>query len=327
MVLENDLKLFQNWIPIRIYWRENLPFVDWCWLGNERFTDSFFDSTIQHRLTKPFNQLFRHQTPLEFLGEIYETQKGIAPTGFIFHLSRCGSTLVSQMLAALEQNIVLSEPPPIDAILRLQIPDETKIEWLKWLVNAFAQPREHEKHFFIKFDSWNTLDLGLIKRAFPDVPWIFMYRNPVEVIVSHKRQPGMQMIPGQIQQLSAGISFEESLQMPPEEFCARILAKMSESALNFADDKRGKFINYTQLLEVFFAEILDHFKLDFNDEELEKMRFAAQFNAKNTGLPFAPDSESKRKEAGEIAINSAGKFADPLYEKLEEIRESKLFRS
>lgn len=323
MVLENDLKLFQNWIPIRIYWRENLPFVDWCWLGNERFTDSFFDSTIQHRLTKPFNQLFRHQTPLDFLGEIYEKQKGIAPTAFIFHLSRCGSTLVSQMLAALEQNIVLSEPPLIDAILRLQIPDETKIEWLKWLLNAFAQPRNNEKHFFIKFDSWNTLDLGLIKRAFPDVPWIFMYRNPLEVIVSHKRQPGMQMIPGQIQQLSAGISFEETVQMPPEEFCARILAKMSESALSFADDTDGRFINYAQLPEVFFTEVLPHFKIDFSDEDLEKMRLTTQFNAKSPQNNFTPDSESKRQEATETAITSAEKFADHLYEKLEEIRTSK----
>lgn len=323
MVLEQDLNNFQDWSPIRIYWRENLPFVDWCWLGKNRFTDSFFDITIQRQLSKPFNQVFRHQTPLEFLGEIYEKRKGIAPTGFIFHLSRCGSTLVSQMLAALEQNIVLSEPPLIDAILRLQISDEQKIDWLKWLVNAFAQPRNNEKHFFIKFDSWNTLDLALIKRAFPDVPWIFMYRNPVEVIVSHKRQPGMQMIPGQIQQLSVGISFEESFQMSPEEYCARILAKMCESAINFADDTDGKFINYSQISDVFFTEILPHFKLDLSAEDLEKMRFSTKFNAKTPSLNFTPDSEEKRKEAGEIAVRSAETFVDPLYKKLEEIRELK----
>ncbi|MCD9185651.1 MAG: sulfotransferase [Pyrinomonadaceae bacterium] len=324
MVLENDLEKFRDWSPIRIYWRENRPFVDWCWLGKERFTDSFFDITIQRQLSKPFNQLFRHQTPLEFLGEIYENRKGIAPTGFIFHISRCGSTLVSQMLAALEQNIVLSEPPLIDAILRLQIPDETKIEWLKWLVNTFAQPRNEEKHFFIKFDSWSTLDLALIKRAFPDAPWIFMYRNPVEIIVSHKRQPGMQMIPGQIQQLSAGISFEESFQMPSEEYCARILAKMCESVMPFSDDKDVKFINYTQLPDVVFTEILAHFKLDFSTEDLEKMRFSTQFNAKTPSLNFTPDSESKKKEASEIAVRAAEKIVDPLYEKLEEIRKSKI---
>lgn len=323
MALEQDLNNFSDWSPIRIYWRENRPFVDWCWIGKNRFTDSFFDITIQKQLAKPFNQLFRHQTPLEFLGDIYENRKGIAPTGFIFHISRCGSTLVSQMLAALEQNIVLSEPPLIDAILRLQIPDEQKIEWLKWLVNVFAQPRNNEKHFFIKFDSWSTLDLALIKRAFPAVPWIFMYRNPIEIIVSHKRQPGMQMIPGQIQQLSVGISFEESFQMPLEEYCARILAKMCESALPFGDDADAKFINYNQLPDVVFTEIFEHFKLVFCAEDLEKMRFPTQFNAKTPTLNFTPDSEEKRKEANETAVRAAEKFVDPLYEKLEEIRKSK----
>ena len=38
-------------------------------------------------------------------------EPGIDPTGFIFHLARCGSTLVSQMLAALPEHIVLSEAP------------------------------------------------------------------------------------------------------------------------------------------------------------------------------------------------------------------------
>ena len=34
-------------------------------------------------------------------------------------MSRCGSTLVSQMLAALPQNIVISEAAPIDAVVQL----------------------------------------------------------------------------------------------------------------------------------------------------------------------------------------------------------------
>src|SRR5688500_14155098 len=92
---------FRDWIPVRGYWREDRAFVDWCFLGKERLTEPFFDDSIVKRFRQPFNLLFRHQTPFEFLGELAEFSKGLKPTGFIFHLSRCGSTLVSQMFAAL----------------------------------------------------------------------------------------------------------------------------------------------------------------------------------------------------------------------------------
>ena len=195
------IQKFRNWAPIRIYWREGQPFVDWCYMGSERYTEPFYYLTTEGKLRQPFNVLFRHQTPLEFLGELYEQAPGLAPTGFIFHMSRCGSTLVSQMLASVERNLVISEPPPIDSVLRANIvstsvTDEQRIEWLKWIVGALGQDRNGEKYYFIKFDSWSAIDLDLIRRAFPEVPWVFLYRNPVEVIVSHMRLRGAQMIPG-----------------------------------------------------------------------------------------------------------------------------------
>jgi len=63
-------------------------------------------------LNTPFNQLFCDRTPLAALGDYAASNPGIAPDGFIFHVSRCGSTLVSQMLAALPDSIVLSEAGP-----------------------------------------------------------------------------------------------------------------------------------------------------------------------------------------------------------------------
>src|ERR687886_1815554 len=87
-------------------------------------------------------------------------------------------TLVSQMLAALPQNIVISEASPIDAVLRSKyrdpaISDAQRVEWLRGIVSAYGRPRDsREKCFFIKLDSWHTMFMNLIQRAFPDVPWI-----------------------------------------------------------------------------------------------------------------------------------------------------------
>jgi hypothetical protein len=121
-----DLEKFRDWIPVGCAWKGDRAFVDWCFLGKERLIEPFFDDSIQKRFRRPFNLTFRHQTPFEFLGELYERSKGIKPTGFIFHLSRCGSTLVSQMLAALPQNIVISEASPLDFALRSgNLPEES----------------------------------------------------------------------------------------------------------------------------------------------------------------------------------------------------------
>lgn len=320
---------FHNWTPIRVYWRDGQPFVDWCYLGDERFTAPFFNHTIDDLLRQPFNLLFRHQTPLEFLGELYEQNPGLAPTGFIFHMSRCGSTLAAQMLASVAQNIVLSEPPPIDSILRSNfmsapVTDEQRIERLKWIVGALGQKRLDEKYYFIKFDSWSTLDLELIKLAFPEVPWIFLYRDPVEVIVSQMRQRGAQAIPGVIGQMLPGFEMGEILEMFPEEYCARVLAQICQTAINCHSTSSALMINYKRLPEAVTSVIIKHFRAEFAPEEIESMKHAGQFNAKDPKFVFAPDGEAKRKQASEAALRAAEKWVNPLYEELEKISQLNL---
>src|SRR5687767_15028620 len=107
-----NLALLEGWVPLRFLTREGGTFVDWAYLGNERLTDPFFEQTITRCLADPANLLFRHETPIEVLRELYEEHRGIEPNGLIFHMSRCGSTLIAQMLAAVSRNIVISEARP-----------------------------------------------------------------------------------------------------------------------------------------------------------------------------------------------------------------------
>src|SRR5438034_6204511 len=101
-------------------------------------------------------------------------------------ICRAVAQRISRMLAAVSQNIVISEAGLIDSAIRPKSRStsgtgEQRIEWLRWVVSALGQPRlGTEKHLFIKFDAWNVLDLPLIRRAFPAVSWIFLYRDPVE---------------------------------------------------------------------------------------------------------------------------------------------------
>ncbi len=318
---------FENWAPIRVFWQDNRPYVDWCYMHKDRFVHPFFDITIQHRMQEPFSLLFQYHTPADELAELNIIRPGLAPTGFIFHMSRCGSTLISQMLASLSRNIVISEASPIDSILRTNtvdssISDETRIEWLRGIIGALGRKRSpDEKHYFIKFDSWHTLYLELIHRAFPDVPWIFLYREPVEVIVSHMRQSGAQMVPGALGHLLPGLDIFESAQMPREKYCALVVKQFCESALSQLnkDPHKALLVNYDQLPAAVTTSIVDHFGAVYSDEDIEKMNLAAKFDAKNPQTQFVSDIEGKRSEANE-AVMEAGEELALVYEKLESIR-------
>ena len=161
---------------------------------------------------------------------------GMEPSGFVFHGSRCGSTLVSGMLASVPQFLVLSEPLPVDDLLRANAAEADKVRWLRSLVSALGRRRHgDERAFVLKLDAWSALDLAIVRHAFPDVPWVFLFRRPVQVLASHFRQRGAHMVPGAIDPELFGLDRESIAAMPPEEYCARVLAAIFRSALEHRD--------------------------------------------------------------------------------------------
>lgn len=312
----------KGWMPIRLYWRESRPMVDWCYFGARRFTEPFFEKSIDERLRHPFNLLFRHQTPIEVLAELHEVEPGLSPTGLIFHMSRCGSTLISQMLAALPQNIVISEAGTIDTVLRANfldptITDEQQVAWLRWMVSALARRRtERESGLFIKFDSWHTLSMPLILRAFPGARWIFVCRDPLEIIVSHLRHASGRMVSGMAETHLLGLDMATLARMPLEEYCALVLARICATALRHLKDSAATVIDYRQLPEAVWSLLPDVFQITYSESDLELMRRASQLNAKVPSERFVDDTEAKKRETTVAIRQAADKWIGSLYEQL-----------
>lgn len=158
--------------------------VDWCKLADCRLEELFFDQSI-HRLLR-HNPRAARTTPVEALGELASNHP---PTGFIFHLSRCGSTLITQMLAAVPEFVVFSEPAIVETLRsgtyqRAAALNEQKTWLLKKVIQAFAGCKADGRGAFIKFTARAIFDYPLIKLAYPDVPCIFIHRDAVEVLVS-----------------------------------------------------------------------------------------------------------------------------------------------
>ena len=315
----------RDWTPVRLSWQGAQGTLDWCYAGQERFTEPFFAETVQRLLRHPFNQFLRQQTPLEVLAELHERAPGLAPTGFIFHMSRCGSTLVSQMLAALAQNIVISEAAPIDAVLRAYmhlhgVTDEQRRRWLRWIIIAFGRARRTEaRHYFIKFDCWHTLDLPLIHATFPGVPWVFLFRDPVEIIVSHLRHRGAHTLPWVIAPQLFGLDADAGLRLTPEDYTARVLAAICRAALEHRRTGDALFVDYRQLPAAVESLLPKFFRVTYSEDDRQLMHQTAQRDAKNPVMHFAADTDAKRRAATDNIRAAAARWLDPLYRQLADL--------
>ena len=79
-----------------------------------RFTEPFFHDSVQAAMREPMTALSCREMPLD----VAETLEPVGPAGFIYHISRCGSTLVAQMLNTLPGALVMSEPGPLDEVIQ-----------------------------------------------------------------------------------------------------------------------------------------------------------------------------------------------------------------
>jgi hypothetical protein len=162
----------RGWLPIRLWRAADGWRLDWCHFGAQPLREPFFSDDVDLALRQPFNQAMRRETSLQALLDGHAPQPALAPRAFVFHISRCGSTLLAQMLARLDSHIVLSEPPPLDALLRAPYDDPAiaaaQLDALRALLAAYGQPRGgSERHVVIKLDAWNIFECRDCAPRFP----------------------------------------------------------------------------------------------------------------------------------------------------------------
>jgi hypothetical protein len=316
-----------GWIPIQIRWQPPTSTVEWCYVGNRRFTEPFFEQSIEAALQNPFRLLFRRHTDLNVLTPWQDGEPGLDPSGFIFHMSRSGSTLLAQMLAALRRNVVLSEAGPINHLLSgfdrpPDLRESERVAWLRGLVRALGQRRNDvERLLFVKLEFWHLMRLPLIRHAFPSTPWIFLYRDPLAVLFSQQRSRGAQMFPGMRAPFVFGIDPLMVPQMTMDEYCACVLTAICRRALAQVEQGGGLLVNYDQLPQAAWTCIADHFGVAFTPDECAQMSAVAQWDAKAPSIAF--NREARTRNAGGDDLRAiADSYVRPVYEELEARRKA-----
>src|SRR4030095_1002992 len=82
--------------------------------------EPFFQQTVDRAKLDHRGELF---TEFDVLLQLEKILDSVAPTGFIFHSSRCGSTLVANACRSIANSIVLSEANAIDKLIARVVTD------------------------------------------------------------------------------------------------------------------------------------------------------------------------------------------------------------
>jgi hypothetical protein len=208
--------------------------------------------------------------------------------GFIFHSAHCGSTLLSRMLSHSGAFRTVNESDAINGLLLsyllYDLEEEKVIAHIQEIVHAYRIIPENRRGLLFKLSSWNVLMLDLFRKAFPEVPWMYLFRDEESLIPSL---------------LQSGQGFVTWYDLPSDHMVRSILPKeiplpdktsylreVSRKQWEIVQSRlaeKGLTCRYPDFLEEFDSRILPHFGLTLSKEELNKAQEMRRYDAKTPG--------------------------------------------
>lgn len=282
------------------------------------FVDAFSHETLgRHPEARKTGISYSHAA----LNEFGRPGTGFTPAGIIMHTARAGSTLQVRLLRCKAGLEVCSEPSALNDLLMPPIRGNrtTRVAALRCVVNLIGL--HAGTSFVLKLRSWNSLFADLIVEAFPDTPWVFSVRNPVEVGVSVEQRPPTWMR----SRLRPDNPFLQYAQAQgdvttAENYFASIFAAFCAS-LTAVEHRNGILVDYERLPVAVWKDVCSHFRLNVTWDEIAQMQAVSLVDAKcvlGDEHLFAPDSEQKQLVAS-LALRIAAKdIACPALSRLEE---------
>ncbi len=185
-------------VPLRIH-HQTLEWIDF-----ERYHiyEGFFHKAVDRfsglKQSVTNGSVFRLLSDLTVLADPEILVQPGEPTGFIFHCGRSGSTLLTKVLARDRAHLVIGEAAPHNQVLlaltnngcttlQATIEQQTIYRNLLLLMGRWRSP--DYQAYIIKFTSFNILFFDFIRSVFPEVPAIFLYREPAQILASFERSP------------------------------------------------------------------------------------------------------------------------------------------
>jgi hypothetical protein len=268
----------------------------WIHCGSKPYMEPFFDETVARCLSLPENS--NGQMPVtgaEVLITHARQIDAVPLAGIIHHISRCGSTLLAQLLCEDRRFTVLSEVPLLDDLLMMHYrgvnhPDFSVQQLFDAVLRIMTQRSDNHTNAFIKADSWHIHFHATLRKWYPELPAFLLYRNPAEVIRSHKRLPGMHAVPGLMPSTLFGLTEEKALQMTLSDYLDRVLISYFRKYASILEaDVRAVALSYHTGALAMYSAVLKKCGISLRSELLHGIEKRAGFHSKHPGQQFAGD--------------------------------------
>jgi hypothetical protein len=285
------------------------PLFTWADLRGMRFEEPFFRDTLKRVSPEQLKAL----TGIDGLRAL-DDRPTLAPALFIFQVSRCGSTLLAQMLATLSTNVVVSEANVINGVVAAPGDPVEKRELLRLVIRALGRNHGSDaRHLIVKLSSWNVLSAAAIHRAFPDTPMIWLQRDPIKVVASHADQPAGwigRREAGAPALALAGLTVDGARALSAARFRLRVIEALYRSAHQAA--LPWQVVDYLELPDALWDRIAIHAGLSWDASQVERMRERARFDSKTKGdRPFV--ARDRTSILSDEERRFVAETIDPLY--------------
>lgn len=283
-----------GWVPAEVEWVDGEPSFRLAWLAPDALAAPFFEDALRAARRAP---LSRHVVPRVSLAAVERFVAARPPlplVGTIAHVSRCGSTLVARMLGAASSLVVVSEPPPLDTVLRAgpaDVPPALRLRAIRATVATLGRRRTgRETGLVVKLDAWHLASMERLREAFPDAPTVLLFRDPADVLASQMRVPGLQMVAGVL-----GPPFDAiPASSPALEHRARVVGLLFELAARL---EQVLLVGYVELPEGVATRVAPHFGVALSPDERAAMGVVSREDAKSPSRAFVPVAPSSSDDA------------------------------
>lgn len=299
----------ENWLPLSITPDSAAKAVRWMDFGIAGLPEPLFPQTVRRlrSLTPPAAQ---RTTDLATLLAAGSDSGLVPPSGLIFHISRCGSTLVSNALRTGTGVVGLSEAWPIEMLLlpdflaRTSVPSDERNAMHRTLANCVTSLYAHSSRnknpsLFIKCTPAALLQIGLIRAIWPQIPAIVIIRDPVEVIVSQLKDVPAWRAERDIACRFQALPGEDASQLTVEEYCAQAIGRLCASACPWVGDT-FRVVDYHTIDRKMVLSIAEFFGIELNPSGAEFDRVFSHWSKDPSGQRrFENDGRRKQLEASD----------------------------
>lgn len=317
--------------------------------------------------------------------------QSVPPSMVVFHETRCGSTLVANLLAAAfspdkakypvegepssstslhpAARVYSESPPPVEALKACEFnrrcdpgAQSALIRDVFYMMGRSPAVPKASKHYrFYKIQSIGVHSIHAFRQAMPNTPWMFVYRDSVEVIMSHFKNylVGKQLSNSKMSVSNTPVclrNYDSATQpqilldllaeqhpgkavsdLSKHDYCAAHLASLAESAVReykAQQDSQSSsappvwFVNYEQLPHIIWERVLPQL-LGSNfltPQAIQRMKEVAHVYSKGRGSKagegWMQDSTLKQEKAPDAVKDAAKEYLKPVFDKMEDIRKA-----